>query len=410
MSELPAAPTLSPTEQAFVQTHLLADVNVLLLREKQVDGLDLRKLAAQIVARQKARTKLPDWYGHDRLEFPPPLSVEQASSAITAAYKASLVSGELLLDLTGGMGVDTAAFATSVVQVIYAEQNPLLAQLAAYNLQTLGHTNVSVQAENGLTVLQNQSGSIDWVYLDPARRDERGSKLVRLADCEPDLTQPAWQTALIKARHVLLKTSPLIDIDGAIRQLPGVTAVQVVAVQNEVKEVLFILDKLSNDQPADLTGDHVIRTAVNLLTPDAPFSFSRTDERTATLQLGDPATFIYEPNAALLKAGAFRVLGDRFGVTKLAPHSHLYTANKLVAGFPGRVFQLEAICKPDRKAVQAYLPDGKANLTTRNFPQPTDELRRQLALRDGGEVYILATTLNNGDKRLLICRKITSPT
>ncbi len=402
---------LSPQEQAFIRTHITDDVAELLLRSGAFPGVDLRKVAAQIVARQKAKTKLPHWYAHDGLLFPPPLSVEQASSADTANYKASLVSGAVLLDLTAGMGVDTAAFANQITKVVYADQQSALAALAEHNLAALGHKNVTVQAEDGLTVLQNWPGNPpDWVYLDPARRDDRGGKLVRLADCEPNLTNPVWRLALQKAQRILLKTSPLIDIDGAIRQLPNVAAVHVVAVENEVKEVLFIIDNRATNLANDPAGDYVKRTAINLLTTDAPFCFSRADERTALLSIGDPMEFVYEPNAALLKAGAFRVLGERFGMTKLAPHSHIYTANHIVADFPGRTFRVDASCKPDRKAVQALVPGGKANLTTRNFPQPTDELRRQLGLRDGGNVYILATTLSNNDKRLLICHKVINPT
>jgi hypothetical protein len=401
---------LSPDERAFIRQHQTADVRDLLLHPPKHDLPDLRRVVAQIAARQKAADKLPRWVANEAVFFPPALSVEQASSEATACHKASLVSGGVLLDLTGGMGVDAWAFAGRVAQVVYVDQNPELGPVAAHNFAQLGVANITTQTTDGLPVLQAQPAPVDWVYMDPARRNQRGGKVVSLTDCDPDLTRPDWQTALRRTNRLLLKTSPLIDIVGAMRQLPGaVLAVQVVAVQNEVKEVLFIVDCQANKSAIGALPNQpeTTITAVNLGTTDTPFVFNRTDERAVAVTFGDPMAYLYEPNAALLKAGAFRSVAARSGLTKLAPHSHLYTSAELVSGFPGRSFQVEAVCKPDKKTLHALLPDGRAHLSTRNFPQSTDELRQRLGLRDGGEVYIFATTLGNGDKRLLISRKLT---
>ncbi|QDK83747.1 SAM-dependent methyltransferase [Spirosoma sp. KCTC 42546] len=388
------------------------DVRTLLLRPNPT-ALDLKKLASQIVARQKAKEKLPSWYANDQLIFPPALSVEQASSERTARYKASLVQGELLVDLTGGMGVDTWAFAQQVNQVVYIEHQPELAALAAHNLPLLGLENVTVQTGNGLALLENPTPNTsqvssstkqaDWIYLDPHRRDEQGGRVVSLENCEPDITQPGTVSALLKlARKILIKTSPLLDINLAVRQLSGfVESVHIVALQGEVKEILFTL---SNQL---ITKDNIKFNTVNLLNDkDILLQFQWQDELTANVQLGDPQRYLYEPNAAVLKAGAFRLVASRFGLTKLAPNSHLYTSNELKPDFPGRIFLLQEICKPDQKALKMAVPDLKANLTVRNFPQTVAELRKKLSLREGGSVYILATTLLNGEKRLLITRKI----
>lgn len=369
-------------------------------------GLDLKKLAAQLSARQKARYKLPTWYAHDELVFPPALSVEQASSEAAARYKASLVSGALLLDLTGGMGVDTWAFAERMERVIYAEQQPDLAQLAACNLPRLGISNVTVHTGDGLSLAKTLPEPASWLYLDPHRRNEQGGKVVRLDQCDPDVSQPELlRTLLTHTARILLKTSPLIDIDATIRQLSGmacgVDAVYVVAVLGEVKEVLFTITGEEKDP------DTIPVNAVNLLTNNSiSFSLVRGNERTASVTLGDPLQYLYEPNAAVLKAGAFRSVAERFGLTKLAPNTHLYTSDGQVQGFPGRTFVIDRTCRPDRKTLHTYLPGGKANLTVRNFPQTVAELRRKLDLREGGDAYLFATTLLNGDRRLLLCRKV----
>lgn len=395
----------SPTERQFIRHHLTDDVRALLLGSHP-NNLDLTKLAAQIAARQKARDKLPTWYANDELMFPPALSVEQASSERTAHYKASLVNGSLLVDLTGGMGVDSWAFAQRITRIVYVEQRPELAELAGYNLPRLGATNVTVQTGDGLTTVDNLTETADWLYLDPHRRDERGGRVVRLPDCEPDVSRPDVLARLLaKAHRILLKTSPLIDIDATIRQLNAVVAVHVVAVQNEVKEVLFVLQSNVHrfkhlEQPVEIN-------AVNLLSDNyVSFAFNRTDERTAEVQFGDPQRYVYEPNAAVLKAGAFRSVAARFGLNKLAPNSHLYTGDDLRPAFPGRIFAVQHVIKPDRKALRTLLPALKANLTVRNFPQSVAELRQKLGLGEGGNVYVLATTLLNGDKRLIIARKV----
>ncbi|GAB4024045.1 THUMP-like domain-containing protein [Spirosoma koreense] len=384
------------------------DVRALLLRAHPA-GLDLKKLAAQILARQKAREKLPTWYASEELIFPPALSVEQASSESAARYKASLVEGNQLYDLTGGMGVDTWAFAKRIGQVVYVERRAELAELAAHNLPLLGAANVTVRSGNGLELIEEAGETApgklaDWIYLDPHRRDERGSRVVRLDDCEPDLSKPETIRGLLnQTNYILIKASPLLDIDASVRQLSGlVEAVHIVAVQGEVKEVLLMIGH------QEIARAEVQVHAVNLLA-NGPIrmQFRLGDEATASVSFGEPEQYVYEPNAAVLKAGAFRLVAERFGLMKLAPNSHLYTSATLRTDFPGRAFTLRAMIKPDVKALKQVLPSLKANLTVRNFPQSVAELRKKLNLIEGGDVYILATTLLNGDKRLLITQKMT---
>ena len=238
---------LTAAEKAFVQENVTADVQALLLK-KYPASVDIRKLVNQVAARQKARNKLPAWYAHEDLIFPPALSVEQASSERTAQHKASLVQGQLLIDLTGGMGVDSWAFAQRMERVIYVERQPALAALAAYNLPLLGCTNVTVLEGDGVAMLERlltaaATQPADWLYLDPHRRDGQGGRVVKLDDCEPDLTQAGVVAGLLNyTRRILVKVSPLLDIDKAVQQLTGrVESVYIVAVLGEVKELLFVI-------------------------------------------------------------------------------------------------------------------------------------------------------------------------
>lgn len=396
---------LTQTERDFIRQHQHDNVQQLLLRQKSTPDLDVRKLAVQISARQRVQDKLPTWVANETVIFPATVPLEQSSSEQTARYKARVVAETTphpahLLDGTGGLGVDAWAFAGVAGQVTYVERNPELAELAAYNLPQLGVSNVTVLNAQTADVLHNLPSPIDWIYLDPARRDDRGGRVVRLDDCEPNVV--AWWPLLQqKAHNLLLKTSPLIDLEATLRQLPGIRTVQVVAVRHEVKEVLFVAQR----EPVPV--DEVAVTAVDLTgTKEITFSFWRGDERTVPVVFSDPQAYLYEPNATVLKAGAFRVMGHRFGLAKLAAHSHLYTSNERVADFPGRAFAVQAVCKPAKADLQTLLPDLKANLTVRNFPQSVEDLRKKLSLKEGGNVYIFATTLQNGDKRLIVTSKV----
>ncbi|MCU0450032.1 MAG: class I SAM-dependent methyltransferase [Bernardetiaceae bacterium] len=360
----------------------------------------LREAAAQVAARQKAKTKLPQWAACPQIWFPDRLALEQCSSEATARYKASLVQGGVLADLTGGLGVDASFFAERFKRVHYVERQPALAEAAAWNFAQLGLANVTVHAQPGEDFLAQPPEPVDCFYLDPARRAAQG-RVFRLADCEPDAA--AWLPRLLAlAPQVLLKTSPLLDLEAARRQLaqavPGALAqVVVLAVDNECKEVLYLLNRPPTEPP-----EPEIR-AVNLGRPAATeFSFTLAQEQAAPVTLGLPDAYLYEPNAAVLKAGAFKSVAAQLGLTKLHPHTHLYTSPQPVADFPGRRFRLKAVAKPDKKALKALLIKGQANLTVRNFPQTVAQLRQQLVLREGGPNYLFACTLADGRKVLLL--------
>lgn len=387
-------------ERQFVQDHLKSDPATLMLQSSRYPHLPVLELVQQIQARQKATPKLPTWVNNPDVIFPATLSVEQSSSEAAAAFKASIIEGSLLIDLTGGFGVDSFYFAKKFDKVIHLEQNTELQQTAAFNFSLLGASNIQSINTTAEAFLQTFSEVADVIYLDPARRGGREEKLHLLQDCEPDVLH-LLPLLFSKAKAVLLKTSPMLDIELALEQLGKVKQVWVVAVQNEVKEVLYLL------QPKTLPATEIERTAVNLLPDTEPqtVSFTGIDENQATPHYADPDEYIYEPNAAILKAGAYRYLGQLYELSKLHPNSHLYTSATLVPGFPGRSFRCLSVSRYNKKELMRLLPNKKANITVRNFPETVAEIRKKTGIKEGGDTYLFFTTDMHQKPIVLVCRK-----
>jgi len=423
----------------------------LLLQAKKYPHLNIPDLVLQIKARQKAKLKLPEWFENEDVIFPKMLSVEQCSSEITAKFKTNLVTGETLIDLTGGMGVDVAYMSKNFKKAFYFEQNTDLLNITKYNFEQLGIEHVvfvegnSVEKLSELSMVeladlripenenlhnlkskryvvsqskfsQKNLNQNSWIYLDPHRRDDTGSKVVRLQDCEPNIL--AIKDLLFQyTNNILLKASPMLDIDLAILELGNVSQVYVVAVENEVKEVLFLLINPKSDDGQTVqsvtsdyrltTANKVIINAVNLTKNCATtLSFTKSEEKNGIIKLSTPKQYLYEPNAAIMKSGGFRFVAQHFDLQKLAPHSHLYTSEKLVENFQGRVFEIMAVCKLDKKEISKHLSENKANVTIRNFPLTVQQIRDKLKLSDGGSEYLFATTDAQNQKIVIVCKKI----
>lgn len=391
---------LPDAARRYMAAHLHDDPAHLALQARRHPGLPVPALVRQIQARQKARAKLPAWADNPDLMFPPALSVEQASSDRTAAFKASLVDGARLADLTGGFGADTACFAARVQHVDYVERDARLADVVRYNFAQLGVRNVTVHHADAVHFLRNTTEQFDWLYLDPARRDSAARKTFRLADCEPDVLK-LLPLLLRRAPRILLKTSPMLDIEQAILELGHVRRLWVLAVHNECKEVLYELGEEPAVDPE--------RYAVDLRRDGAQHEFrlNRAREARATPRYAEAQQYLYEPNAAVLKAGAFRSIGSAFELLKLHQHSHLYTSDTLRLDFPGRIFKVLATEKADGDALKAYLgPEARAHVTTRNFPFSVAEFRRRTGIREGGHVYLFATTDLRSRPVVLVCEKV----
>lgn len=247
--------------------------------------------------------------------------------------------------------------------------------------------------------MEQTQETFDWIYLDPARRDEANKKLVLLENCEPNILF-IKELLLTKAQNVLLKASPMLDIELAIRQLKNIQKVWVLAAEGEVKEVLFYMSKEENPNPEIVA----VQLAKNPK-ENTQYLFNKDAEQGLSVVLSSPMRYLYEPHAALLKAGAFKGIARHFSLAKLHAHSHLYTSEKLVSNFMGRTFEVLGICKLDKKELMALVPNKQANVTTRNFPLTVAEIRKKTGLTEGGDTYIFATTLANEQKVLVVCRK-----
>lgn len=387
----------SPEAKRFIQENLHTPVEELLLSAHKFPFLNIPLLVSQIEGRNKAQKKLPTWYHSEEVIYPVKLSMEQCSSEITASYKASLVSGNILIDLTGGFGVDSFAFAKKVRNVFYIEGNEELSEIAAYNFKIFHQENIEIFPTRAEDFISSYKDGVDWIYLDPARRRE-GNKVVRLSDCEPDLL--SLKKSLFKlSDQILVKTSPLLDLDIALKELEFVREIHVIAVENECKELLFILDQHTKEPEI---------IAVNFRKNEwEKFRFHRSFENSVSVPYHKPWNYLYEPNAAILKAGAFKSIAAKTGLLKLNINSHLYTSEHLLKNFPGRSFKLLKTIKYSKKEILAEVPEGKANITVRNFPDSVELIRRKTGLKDGGDCYLFATRDLHNKPIILLTEKIT---
>ena len=382
---------------SFVRKHADDDVRTLILQASRYPDVNMHMAAIQIEGHRLAMHKLPSWATTEEVIYPPRLSMEQCSSEVTARYKASLVSGQRLADLTGGFGIDCSYMSESFDETIYIERSGELCDIASHNFALLGKR-IQVINGNSEEILATLP-ELDWIFVDPARRNKSGGKVVALGDCEPDVCQ-LENLLLQKAAHVMIKCSPMLDISLALQQLHSVKAVHVVSVNNECKELLFVL---SRDETTDVHIHSVNFRGAQMQS----FSYSFSEEmETACTYTSQLNRYLYEPNSSLMKAGCFRLPAMRYGLSKLHPNTHLYTADQWIETFPGRVFEVEeayGFGKKDLKKLTAEVK--KANLTVRNFPSTPEELRKRIKVADGGDIYIFATTLNDESKVLVKCHK-----
>lgn len=368
----------SPVFTDFVKTHESEDVSRLLL-SKQPDGIDLREAADQILSKRKAKSKLPLWSAQMGVVFPPPLSIEQSSSEAAAHYKKNLLKGDHLIDLTGGMGVDLLALSDQFSQATHVEIDPWLSEVFMHNAPLLSQNSITAMNISSEEFLVSYKGKATF-FIDPARRDVDKKKVFLFGDCSPNVIEmlPEFK---IKADKVLVKAAPMIDISLGMQQLEYVSEVHVVSVDNECKEVLFLLDFSAVIEP--------IIYCINLTKMHAEaFTFTQKEEKSETPNLGEVGKYLYEPNASIRKAGAFKSVASRFQLKKLAINTHLYTSDLLVSDFPGRVF--EVLGSVDKKKIKRQFPDGRANVISKNHPLTPEQIKQKFKLKDGGEQFLIA--------------------
>jgi hypothetical protein len=352
-------------------------------------------LLHQIECRTRCQKKLPTWFSCRNSIYPSKISIEQTSSETTAQYKSELVSGDFLIDLTGGFGVDDYYFSKTMKRVIHCEIDEELSEIVRHNLMQLQVENVECIHGDSYETLKNLNQKFDWIYIDPSRRNDAKGKVFMLADCLPNVPD-SLDFYFEFAENILIKTSPILDIAAGFTELKNVKEIHVIAVDNEVKELLWILSKNISDAV-------LIKTANQTKLGIEHFDFRLDLESKTTYHL--PKRYLYEPNSAIMKSGGFGFVCNQFEVFKLHQHSHLYTSDDLIE-FPGRIFEIKLCLDYSKNVIKKYVEKTTANVTIRNFPESVDFIRKKWSIKEGGTNYYFFTTDLNQCKIALLCTKI----
>lgn len=391
---------LTPDIKKFIKEHESDDIKKLALQSKRYPEINIPFAIKQIAGKQIAKNKIPSWYNNEDIIYPKHLSLEQASSEVTAKYKANLCCGKSMVDLTGGMGVDFSFLAHRFEKATYIEQQQKLAEVAAHNMIALGLEHAYIRNDDSVRYL-TEMDKVDLIYIDPARRDSVGRKIVSIEDCTPNLKE-IDNLLDKKAEMTMIKLSPMLDITSALRDLKNITDIHIISVNNECKELVFIKGR------PQITK--TIIHAVNIRHNDIidMFSFSKQDEDILaikyTSQLGK---YLYEPNSSIIKSGGYKWVTEKYLLEKVHVNSHLYTSDRLISDFQGRKFEIVDIFTLNKKDLKEHLSNiHQANITVRNYPLSVEEIRKRTKLKDGGDVYIFATTLADEKKVLILCRKL----
>ncbi len=381
----------------FIQAHLNHDPAEIALQSKKYPDLPIREIASQIASRQKAKEKLPEWWANPEVIFPPKENLEQASSEITAKFKSRWVGGSSILDLTGGSGIDLFYMAESFEKAVYVEPNKELAELTEYNFR-LFQKEIGVYNGTAEAYLKNNTRNFDVIYLDPSRRDENNKKVFGLDQYQPNVFE-LYVDLLKFGGKVVIKTSPMIDLKQCLEQLSEIVKIQVVAVGNEVKEVLLYLE------PGKTSKAQIEAWNISDSKPEEKFKFTLEEEQECSSEYSKPLKYIYEPNSAIRKAGAFNVVGKRFGLLKLHPNTHLYTANEVKLDFPGKIFMVKEFIKANKKEIRKSYPNGKVNVIAKNYPIGATEIKKKFRVKDGGEHFLIFCTIMNEEKVVIEATK-----
>ena len=387
-----------PDVRHFIEKNKNAPVSTLALKKNPFPNFDYKELINQIECSQKSKTKLPTWFKFTNCIYPSKVSLEQTSSEITAKYKSEIISGQSLIDLTGGFGVDDYYFSKVFKNVTHCELNAELSKIVAHNFKLLGVSNCTFVNGDSIKTLTTLEQDFDWLFIDPSRRNDKKGKVFLLKDCLPDV--PYLLNDYFKySNSILIKTAPILDIKAGLSELKFVKKIHILAVDNDVKEVLWEIEKNFDDK-------------INVITKN--FTKNNTEQFDFILGTSPncdyalPRNYLYEPNSAIMKSGGFNQIGIQFGLKKIHQHSHLYTSNQIIP-FPGRIFKINTRIMYTKNEMKTNLENKKSNVSTRNFSETVENIRSKWKIKDGGNDYSFFTTDLNNNKIVLICTKIQLP-
>ncbi len=382
---------LSIEIQQFIAQNLNSNVAQLALKPNPFPEVDWSLILQQIQARQKSEKKLPTWFATPNVLYPTKLSIEQCSSEILAKHKSKAISGKKIIDLTGGFGVDTYYFAQEFDKVIHAEINTDLCQIVAHNAQQLSLKNLEVKQGDGRKILAQLKQQFDWIYIDPARRDQQQKKVFRLSDCTPNVVD-LLDDYFAFSDKILIKTAPLLDISQGLKDLSFVEKIEIVSLQNEVRELLWYINKNNIQKPTIVVTDYS--------TNDKRTQLTLPIDDDLTTKYSEPLQYLYEPVPALMKSGKFNYISRYFDVEKLDQNAHLYTSTTLKE-FWGRRFKVLETLPFSKKTIKNWT-NQKANISCRNFPMKPEEIKKKFKIKDGGDQYLFFSTTDNGNEKLIV--------
>lgn len=371
---------LNTEVQQYIHANLNSDLHALLLKKSPFEGVSIQEIAQQIKGHKVAQKKFP-FLLKEGIVFPPGLNLEQASSEATALWKAQELQGKTFADLTSGFGIDAYFLSEKFEEIVLVEQNPGLLEIVQHNWEILGRKASFINRNLQDFISENQS-RFDVVYLDPARRDDALQKKFLLEDLSPNLLE-IWNDLSAVSHQIMVKLSPLIDINYLISVLPGISEIDIIAVRNDVKELI-----LKAGTEADSHGLRI--RCVNLETHEPEFTFSYNDEKTVSASYSSVQNFLYIPNNAVLKAGAFQTLAATFNLQKLHPNTHFYTSDEKLTSFPGRILEVETI---EARQIRS---GEKFNIISKNHPLTPDQIRKKYKISDGGNRYLIFTQTQSG--------------
>ena len=387
---------LNKEVQEFIDANIGGDSTKLALAKNPFPTIIWTAILNQIAVKTKIKEKLPTFFSTPYLLYPSKISSEQTSSEKTAKYKSELVSGELLIDLTGGFGVDDYYFSKRIKKVIHCEIDSSLSKIVAHNFKTLKALNIDCLQGDSVEILKTIHQEIDWIYIDPSRRNSDKGKVFMLKDCAPNVPE-LLDFYFSFSNNILIKTAPILDLTAGLSELKNVKCIHIVAVNNEVKELLWELSK-------DYNNTITIKT-VNLVN-ERKVVFEFIYGKNSGVETYDfPKKYVYEPNSAVMKSGGFNEISIQYNIPKLHQHSHLYTFDEII-DFPGRIFEIKNKFAYTKSNMKIHLENQKANLTSRNFPESIENIRKKWKIKEGGDSYCFFTTDLNNDKIVLICTKI----
>ena len=380
--------------QDYISKNLSTDVFKVILKKQIFPKVTNKEIAEQISAKAKSKKKLPTYFNTPNIYFPNKVNIEQTSSEKTAEFKSKIVTGNTMIDATGGFGVDSMYFSKEFKKTVYIEENKELFEIVKVNSNKLGLNNIKHLNDDGIEYVKKIDTVIDLLYIDPSRRNEENKKVHFLSDCTPLIDYDLIES-LQNFKTILIKCSPIIDLKKTINDLKVVSKIYIVGINNEVKEVLFKLNKQSNN-------DIKIK-CIDLSNRDLDFEFNINEiDNKKNNDNSEVLNYLYEPNSMILKSGAFGLICDRYDVKKLNTNSHLYTSKELI-DFPGRVFTVNSVVNYSKRNLKD-LNISKANITTRNFPIDVKDIRKKSKILDGGEDYLFFTT-NHTNEQIIIKTK-----